>query len=235
MKIIEVRVPSAYYLFSSVQLGCKKVEVRRRYYFSYIRLFLTLSGIFNQVKKGLILRISLFLRKSISNRTWYAAVMQTSVQTIFGRNFCRGCNRIGRHFQGKHFSKWNRRVLQTPFLPILPMHQFLANIGMFDTQPMQYCTKSMINLYIFSDLNAVRRLMSNDSTPLLSHRNSASGTSRDSSISRKFGEISNTCPSCRMPFDKAKKRRLVDTCGHERCYACMFRNETCPICVASGE
>ena len=161
--------------------------------------------------------------------------MQTSVQTIFGRNFCRGCNRIGRHFQGKHFSKWNRRLLQTPYLPISPMHQFLAIIGMFDTQPMQYCTKSMINLYIFSDLNAVRRLMSNDSTPLLSHRNSASGASRDSSTSRKFGEISNTCPSCRMPFDKAKKRRLVDTCGHERCYACMFRNETCPICVASGK
>ena len=88
--------------------------------------------------------------------------------------------------------------------------------------------------------------MSNDATPLLSRgsngtfeersRNLERGgtTSRDSSISRKFGE-NNLCPSCRMPFDKAKKRRLVDTCGHERCYACMFRNETCPICLASGK
>merc|ERR1712045_467318 len=83
------------------------------------------------------------------------------------------------------------------------------------------------------DLNAVRRLMSNDATPLLSRtsRDSSAPNSSSASSSRKFGE--NLCPSCRMPFDKAKKRRLVDTCGHERCYACMFRNETCPICVAS--
>ncbi|XP_038214143.1 protein TANC2 isoform X3 [Zerene cesonia] len=40
-----------------------------------------------------------------------------------------------------------------------------------------------------------------------------------------------TCPSCNMPFDKGKKRKLIDTCGHERCYACMFRNESCPICA----
>lgn len=33
-----------------------------------------------------------------------------------------------------------------------------------------------------------------------------------------------------MPFDKGKKRKLIDTCGHERCYSCMFRNEACPIC-----
>ena len=79
--------------------------------------------------------------------------------------------------------------------------------------------------YFFSDLSAVRRLMSNDSTPLLS-RNTKPAL-------RRFGD--NFCPSCRMPFDKAKKRRLVDTCGHERCYACMFRNETCPICIATGK
>ncbi|XP_055540780.1 protein TANC2 isoform X2 [Wyeomyia smithii] len=38
------------------------------------------------------------------------------------------------------------------------------------------------------------------------------------------------CPSCQMPFDKGKKRKLIDTCGHERCYSCMFRNEICSIC-----
>lgn len=33
-----------------------------------------------------------------------------------------------------------------------------------------------------------------------------------------------------MPFDKGKKRKLIDNCGHERCYSCMFKNETCPVC-----
>lgn len=42
------------------------------------------------------------------------------------------------------------------------------------------------------------------------------------------------CPSCQMPFDKGKKRKLIDTCGHERCYSCMFRNEACPICRCSN-
>lgn len=42
------------------------------------------------------------------------------------------------------------------------------------------------------------------------------------------------CPSCQMPFDKGKKRKLIDTCGHERCYSCMFRNEACPICRCSS-
>uniref|UniRef100_A0A182M7T8 RING-type domain-containing protein n=1 Tax=Anopheles culicifacies TaxID=139723 RepID=A0A182M7T8_9DIPT len=40
------------------------------------------------------------------------------------------------------------------------------------------------------------------------------------------------CPSCQMPFDKGKKRKLIDACGHERCYSCMFRNEACPHCQA---
>ncbi|CAK1585162.1 unnamed protein product [Parnassius mnemosyne] len=38
-----------------------------------------------------------------------------------------------------------------------------------------------------------------------------------------------------MPFDKGKKRKLIDTCGHERCYACMFRNEACPICARNSQ
>lgn len=44
-----------------------------------------------------------------------------------------------------------------------------------------------------------------------------------------------TCPSCNMPFDKGKKRKLIDTCGHERCYSCMFRNPTCPSCARSNQ
>lgn len=43
------------------------------------------------------------------------------------------------------------------------------------------------------------------------------------------------CPSCNMPFDKGKKRKLIDTCGHERCYSCMFRNEACPICARNSQ
>ena len=44
---------------------------------------------------------------------------------------------------------------------------------------------------------------------------------------------SEVCPSCRLPFDKGKKRRLVDTgCGHQRCYQCMFKKQECPVCVA---
>lgn len=37
-----------------------------------------------------------------------------------------------------------------------------------------------------------------------------------------------------MPFDKGKKRRLIDNCGHERCYSCMFTNESCPLCSING-
>lgn len=39
------------------------------------------------------------------------------------------------------------------------------------------------------------------------------------------------CPSCQLPFDKGKKRKLIDTCGHDRCYSCMFKNESCTICA----
>lgn len=45
---------------------------------------------------------------------------------------------------------------------------------------------------------------------------------------------SDLCPSCLMPFDKNRKRRLIDSCGHERCYACLFSSELCPLC-SSGK
>nr|CAD7398125.1 unnamed protein product [Timema cristinae] len=44
-----------------------------------------------------------------------------------------------------------------------------------------------------------------------------------------------SCPSCKMPFDKGKKRKLIDSCGHERCYSCMFRNEACPLCACAPD
>ncbi|XP_074653753.1 protein TANC2-like [Tubulanus polymorphus] len=44
------------------------------------------------------------------------------------------------------------------------------------------------------------------------------------------GAAGMICPSCHMPFDKGKKRKLIDTCGHERCYSCMFNSDECPLC-----
>ncbi|XP_071825328.1 uncharacterized protein [Apostichopus japonicus] len=40
------------------------------------------------------------------------------------------------------------------------------------------------------------------------------------------------CPSCQQPYDKSRKRKLTDACGHARCYSCMFSTETCPVCAA---
>ncbi|CAH1389527.1 unnamed protein product [Nezara viridula] len=55
---------------------------------------------------------------------------------------------------------------------------------------------------------------------------------RDLAAIRKLleEEEEEVCPSCEMPFDKGKKRKLIDSCGHERCYSCMFKNEQCPLC-----
>lgn len=40
------------------------------------------------------------------------------------------------------------------------------------------------------------------------------------------------CVSCKQRFDANKKRRrLIDCCGHERCFTCMFAVEECPLCV----
>lgn len=43
------------------------------------------------------------------------------------------------------------------------------------------------------------------------------------------------CPSCGEAFDSGKKRRLIDSCGHERCYTCMFSKELCSLCTFEGE
>nr|XP_042907166.1 protein TANC2 isoform X3 [Parasteatoda tepidariorum] len=38
------------------------------------------------------------------------------------------------------------------------------------------------------------------------------------------------CPTCCTPFDKGKHRKLIDTCGHELCYACI-NSDHCPLCL----
>ncbi|XP_059217031.1 protein TANC2 isoform X2 [Stomoxys calcitrans] len=61
----------------------------------------------------------------------------------------------------------------------------------------------------FLDLQSIRRLLEHDTS-------------------------ASVCPSCRISFDKGKRRKLIDTCGHERCYSCMFRNDQCPMCMNSS-
>lgn len=39
-----------------------------------------------------------------------------------------------------------------------------------------------------------------------------------------------TCPDCGERYDNARKRRLIDTCGHPRCYSCLFVDKPCPLC-----
>ncbi|GFY40967.1 protein TANC2 [Trichonephila inaurata madagascariensis] len=38
------------------------------------------------------------------------------------------------------------------------------------------------------------------------------------------------CCSCKLPFDTGKKRCVVDSCGHYRCYACLCAQDACPVC-----
>merc|ERR1740137_44676 len=37
-----------------------------------------------------------------------------------------------------------------------------------------------------------------------------------------------------MAYDRSHKRRLVDSCGHERCYSCIGRNYQCSLCLQTG-
>jgi len=62
------------------------------------------------------------------------------------------------------------------------------------------------------------------------------GSSRErSSLTRLVSPPQpGTCPSCRMPYDRSYKRRLVDSCGHERCYTCIGRNDICSLCLQTG-
>ena len=77
--------------------------------------------------------------------------------------------------------------------------------------------------------------------------------SERSSLSRlvNSSKIPGTCPSCSLAYDRsvekvlkvmkttsdhfrANKRRLVDSCGHERCYSCIGKNENCALCLQMG-
>merc|ERR1719480_706924 len=58
-------------------------------------------------------------------------------------------------------------------------------------------------------------------------------SSRDRSSLRQIvtsPKLAGSCPSCHVAYDRGNKRRLVDSCGHERCYSCIGRNEKCALC-----
>merc|ERR1711971_124640 len=58
-------------------------------------------------------------------------------------------------------------------------------------------------------------------------------SSRDRSSLRQIvtsPKLAGSCPPCHVAYDRGNKRRLVDSCGHERCYSCIGRNEKCAIC-----
>ena len=74
----------------------------------------------------------------------------------------------------------------------------------------------------FSDLDAIQSLCM-DSRP----------KSEGTQVVRRQGSATDVCPTCRLPYDKGKKRKLIDSCGHERCWTCMFNQEECPLCSNS--
>ena len=79
----------------------------------------------------------------------------------------------------------------------------------------------------FADPRTLMRAASSEEQNLRQPENPAFKGQRPSS-SAEF------CPSCREAFDCGKKRRLIDSCGHERCYTCMFSKELCSLCTIEG-
>lgn len=65
--------------------------------------------------------------------------------------------------------------------------------------------------YYFTDLESIKKLLETESSE------------------------EAVCPSCRITFDKGKRRKLIDTCGHEKCYSCVFTNEQCLACLQQSE
>ncbi|KAF0310719.1 Protein TANC2 [Amphibalanus amphitrite] len=45
--------------------------------------------------------------------------------------------------------------------------------------------------------------------------------------------VGDSCPVCGSPFDQVLRRKITDSCGHERCYSCMTGCRSCPACLAT--
>ena len=52
-------------------------------------------------------------------------------------------------------------------------------------------------------------------------------------LARGLADVTDLCQECNFPYDKGKKRKLIDACGHEKCWACMVKQEECQICAKS--
>lgn len=52
------------------------------------------------------------------------------------------------------------------------------------------------------------------------------------SVSTRIKNSNNVCASCHQSFGSGKKRKLVDVCGHQRCYSCIVSTDKCPLCLS---
>ena len=117
-------------------------------------------------------------------------------------------------------------MFPTHFPPHLPKNAFLNH----------YLTSNF--LLLFTDPRTLIRAASSDADQ---HQNRSVENSAAASAFRghqrppSASGIGEVCPSCREPFDCGKKRRLIDSCGHERCYTCMFSKELCSLCTIEGK
>ncbi|XP_040580988.1 protein TANC2 isoform X3 [Lepeophtheirus salmonis] len=75
--------------------------------------------------------------------------------------------------------------------------------------------------YPFSS-NVVNR----DKCDTISYRNKSQRDPRGLNLINQ-----NVCPTCGCPFDLGKKRRVIDSCGHERCFSCLYAHEVCSLCT----
>ena len=38
------------------------------------------------------------------------------------------------------------------------------------------------------------------------------------------------CPECDEKYGDNKKRRVIDSCGHPRCFSCLVLDNQCSVC-----
>ena len=60
--------------------------------------------------------------------------------------------------------------------------------------------------------------------------------SHESHLSHQIAEVAFLAAFSLPPtmLCRSQKRRLVDSCGHERCYSCIGRNDGCSLCQQTG-
>ena len=44
-----------------------------------------------------------------------------------------------------------------------------------------------------------------------------------------------TCPTCLLSYDSGLRRKLLDSCGHQRCFSCMRKQDECDLCPREGK